>query len=299
MITGGGSGMGLEAAKDLAYRGARVIIASRNATKLAIARDHIKAETGNPNVDFKVLNLESLASVRNFAQEMGTENRLDMLINNAGGFGLPDELTEDGLTRMMQLNFFGPFLLTYLLLPMLKASAPSRIVNTSAVSMYFGKIDFDHWNDIGINGDLLASGNSKLATALATVEWDRRLKGTGVTANSFDPFFVKDTDILGYLNKYMTEVSLLFLDLIGRPRKEVGQQIAYYAVAPSLEKVSGAHFMFCLRWSNHFQAGDLGLRKRLWDETKISVKITPDEDWEAKERFIWQPLPIPKLSIRL
>lgn len=296
VITGGGSGMGLEAAKDLAYRGARVIIASRNATKLRIARDNIQAETGNPDVDFKVLNLESLTSVRRFAHEVRSENRLDILINNAGGVGLPDVLTEDGLTLMMQLNFFGGFLLTYLLLPLLKSSAPSRIINSSAISMYFGKIDFDHWNDIGRNGVLLASGNAKLATALITVEWDQRLKGTGVTANSFDPFFARDTDILAYLNKDMMDASLLLLDLVGRPKKEVGQQIAYYAAAPGLEKVSGAHFKFCTRWPNHWQSGDQELRNRLWEEAKKAVRITPDEDWEADLKK--RPLLIPKLSIR-
>lgn len=281
VITGGGSGMGFEAAKDLAYRGATVIIASRNATKLRIARDNLRSETGNPNVNFKVLNLESLRSVRSFASEVQQEGRLDMLINNAGGVGLPDALTEDGLTHMMQLNYFGAFLLTYLLRPMMKASAPSRIINSSAISMYIGTIDFDHWNDVDRYDINVASGNAKLATALATVEWARRLKGTGVVANSFDPFFVKDTDILSYLNKDLKELSLKWLDLVGRPREEVGQQIAYYAAAPQLNKVSGVHYKFCGRWPSHWQAGDVELRRRLWEESKKSVKITPEEDWEA------------------
>lgn len=180
LVTGGGSVIGLEMATDLANRGARVIIASRNEAKLQLARDHI-------DVDDRLLDLESFQSVRQFTKQIVTETRLDILVNNAGGFGLPDTLTGDGLNLMMQVNFYSVFLLTYLLLPLPKSSAPNRIINSSAETMCFGEIDLI---DIGRYNMITASGNSKLAEALITLEWDRRIQGKGVTANSYDPWYV-------------------------------------------------------------------------------------------------------------
>lgn len=282
VVTGGNSGMGLEAAKELARRGARVILASRNETKLRLARDHIQETTGNYNVDYKVVDLESFQSVRNLAYQINHEPRLDILINNAGALGIPDQLTEDGVTKMMQINFFSAFLLAYLLFPLMRASAPSRIINSSAVSMYLGTIDFDHWNDVGRYSIWTASGNAKLATALTTVEWDRRIKGTNVTVNSFDPFFVRDTDISRHFSKSHQDFTKVFLEIFGRPKKEVGYQIAYYAAAPNLKRASGLHFKFCGLWPHHWLAGDRELGRRLWEETKRIVKITPEEDWEQR-----------------
>lgn len=282
IVTGGSSGIGFEAAKDLANRGARVIIASRNETKLIQAMDKIQQDTGNIDVSYGLLDLASLTSVRSFATEtMLTENRLDVLINNAGSIGLPDRLTEDGLNLTMQVNYFGAFLLTYLLLPLLRKSAPSRIVVGSAASMYFGTIDFNEWNAVGKYSWPQSLANSKLADALLSVELDRRLKGTGVTSNSFDPFVVKNTDIFSNSPGWLGDVSKYFVNMIGLPKEEVGKQVAYLAAEPTLAKVSGVHFKFCMMWMNHLLAYDGVFTRRLWDESKNLTKITEEEDWEA------------------
>ncbi|XP_049871710.1 retinol dehydrogenase 11-like [Pectinophora gossypiella] len=285
VVTGGSSGIGFETAKNLAKRGARVVIASRNETKLKLARDNIKEATGNSDVYYRLLDLGSLKSVRNFASEtLSYEKRLDVLINNAGSVGLPDTLTADGLNLTMQVNYFGSFLLTFLLLPMLKSSAPSRIINSSASSMYIGHLDFDHWNDIGRYNFITALANSKLAETLFTAELDRRLKGTGVTANSFDPFVVKDTDILINAPEAIKEVSKFFINLVGLKKEEVGQQIAYIAAEPTLEEESGQHFKFCRKWLNHWLVSDTDLTKKLWEASKAAVNISNEEDWESSER---------------
>lgn len=286
IVTGGSSGIGFEAAKDLAYRGARVIIASRNETKLKIARDAIQEATMNKNVDYRTIDLGSLKSVRNFVREtVNFEKRLDVLINNAGSVGLPDRLTEDGMNLTMQVNYFGAFLLTYLLLPLLKISAPSRIINGSAAAMYIGSIDFDHINDIGRYNLVTSLANSKFAVSLFTAELDRRLKGTNVTANSFDPFVVRDTDILTNLPGIARPVSRFFVNKIGQGKEEVGKQIAYLAAKPEMVKVSGMHYKFCRNWLNHWSVGDVKLTKRLWDVSKKVVKISEDEDWEASSVY--------------
>ncbi|KAI5643927.1 short chain dehydrogenase domain-containing protein [Phthorimaea operculella] len=282
IVTGGSSGIGLEAAKNLAKRGARVIIASRNETNLKKARDEIEEASGNSDIAYRLLDLGSLKSVRNFASEtMNFEKRLDVLVNNAGAVGLPDKLTEDGLNLTMQVNYFGMFLLTYLLLPMLRTSAPSRIINSSASSMYIGGIDFDHWNDIGRYNFITALGNSKLAVSLFTVELSRRLEDTRITANTFDPFVVKGTNILENTPGFVQGVSRYFIDIVGQTKEEVAEQIGSLAADPALEGVSGQLYKFCRPWINHWLARDENFTRKLWEESKKAVKITEEEDWEA------------------
>ncbi|XP_026326268.1 retinol dehydrogenase 11-like [Hyposmocoma kahamanoa] len=282
VVTGGSAGMGFEAAKNLAKRGAKVIIASRNETKLKAARDEIEEISGNNQIAYRMLDLGSLKSVRNFATDvMTSERRLDILVNTAGAIGLPDKLTEDGLNLIMQVNYFGTFLLTYLLLPLLKSSAPSRIINGSASAMYIGELEFDHWNDIGRYNLVTSVANCKLAVTLFSVELDRRVKGTGVTSNSFDPFIVRDTDLFNNIPSILRDISKTFVDILGLRREEVGKQIAYLAAAPELERVSGMHYKFCFKWINHWLVNDKDLTRRLWEASKEAVGITKEEDWEA------------------
>lgn len=281
IITGGSSGIGYETAKNLATKGARVILASRNETKLSRARNRIEQITGNKNISYKILDLASLQSIRNFAgYTIATEERLDILVNNAGAVALPDKLTADGINLTMQVNYFGTFLLTYLLLPFLKNSTPSRIINSSASSMYIGHLDFDHWNDIGRYTPIEAVANSKLAVALFNAELDRRFKDTGVTSNTFDPFVVRDTDILENLPNLVKNISQLFIDVIGQPKEDVGKQITMLAVDPGLQNVSGEHYKFCKKWINHWLVSDSTLTKELWDRSKLILNITAEEDWE-------------------
>ncbi|XP_063367804.1 retinol dehydrogenase 13-like [Cydia amplana] len=282
IVTGGSSGVGYEVAKNLARRGTRVIIASRNETKLKLARDKLEEETGNKDIGYKTIDLGSFKSVRDFVSETtNAESRLDILVNNAGAVGLPDVLTEDGLNLTMQVNYFGTFLLTYLLIPFLHKSAPSRIINGSAGSPYIGSIDFEHWNDIGRYSFIETLSNSKLAITLFNVELSKRLNSDDVTANSFDPFVVPDTDVLNQIPSGIKEIADFFIRLVGQPKEEVGAQIAYLAAAPELEHVSGKHYKFCMDWFNHWLASDDELRRKLWDVSKQLVKISADEDWET------------------
>ncbi|XP_026493362.2 retinol dehydrogenase 11-like [Vanessa tameamea] len=284
IITGGSTGVGYEAAKAIANKGAKVIIASRNETKLIRARDRLEQITGNKNITYKLLDLASLNSVRKFANDtLNMEERVDILINNAGAVGLPDKMTADGLNLTMQVNYFGAFLLTFLLLPMLKNSAPSRIINSSAASMYIGHIDFDHWNDVGLYTSVEILANSKLAVTLFTAELDRRLKDSGVTANTIDPFVVRDTDILNNLPSLTKNISQLFVDVIGQPKEDVGKQITLLAAEPELEKVSGEHYKFCHKWINHWLVSDQQLTEQLWETSKNVVNLTQDEDWEIND----------------
>ncbi|XP_064072092.1 retinol dehydrogenase 11-like [Vanessa tameamea] len=137
IITGANSGIGYHAALEIAAKGGRVILACRNEDKGLAARDRIITATGNSNVVYKHLDLSALDSVRRFANDViATEDRLDVLINNAGMYGSRVKYTEDGILEGFQVNHFGHFLLTLLLSELLKKSKPSRIINVSSILHY-------------------------------------------------------------------------------------------------------------------------------------------------------------------
>ncbi|KAG0431156.1 hypothetical protein HPB47_022041, partial [Ixodes persulcatus] len=184
-------GIGKETAKELARRKARVILACRNINKGQEAANEIFRET-QQTVVVKHLDLSSLKSVRDFARDVvSTEQRLDVLINNAGMALVDNELhlTEDGYELAFQTNYLGHFLLTMLLLDLLKKTAPSRVVNVSSALHHFGATDR---MEERIRGALRSSPTStynhtKMANVMFTIELAKRLKDDGVTVNALHP----------------------------------------------------------------------------------------------------------------
>lgn len=281
LVTGATSGTGLEIAKNLARRGAKVIIASRNPAKLKTARDIIVDSSGNENVVARQMDFESLASIRSFtAETLLTEPRLDILINNIGSIGLEDRLTEDNLQLMMQVNYFGAFLLTFLLFPLLKASAPSRVVNVSSLALILGDINLDHMNDVGRYSNFGFYCNAKLADVLFTVEMDRRIRGSGVNVYSMDPGLGKSEFFRNFDNKFIMDFFNAALQKFGRPLNRVATMPVYLAVDHKVEDSSGKHFRDCAEFYSHWFANDTVLTSRLWEKSKRLVRITSEEDWE-------------------
>ncbi|XP_045078289.1 retinol dehydrogenase 12-like isoform X2 [Coregonus clupeaformis] len=178
VITGANTGIGKETAWDMAMRGARVIMACRDLTRGEAAAAEIRSSTGNTNVVVQQLDLASLGSVRQFAREfIATETRLDILINNAGIMLCPKSLTVDGFESQFAVNHLGHFLLTNLLLDMLKASTPSRVINVSSIAHQGGKIHFEDLNfDKKGYNSVIAYKQSKLANLLFSRELARRTK---------------------------------------------------------------------------------------------------------------------------
>lgn len=283
LVTGATAGTGLEIAKNLARRGAKVIIASRNPSKLADARNAIIQDSGNRNVVTRQMDFESLKSVRNFADTtLRTEPRLDILINNIGAIGLDDRLTEDGLQLMMQINYFGSFLLTFLLFPLLRISAPSRVVNVSSLALILGTIDLEHWNDVGQYSNFGYYCNAKLADVLFTVEMEKRIRGSGVSVYSMDPGLGKSEFFRNFDNAVIRNVLNAALLKFGRPLPRVATMAVFLAVDPKFEGESGKHFRDCHEFYSSWFANDTVLSRNMWEETKRLVSITGDEDWEAR-----------------
>uniref|UniRef100_A0A667YLY6 Zgc:153441 n=1 Tax=Myripristis murdjan TaxID=586833 RepID=A0A667YLY6_9TELE len=182
VITGANTGIGKETALDMARRGARVVMACRDLSKAEQAASEIRQATGNSEVLVRHLDLSSLRSVRHFSTELrAAEKRLDILINNAGVMMCPKMLTDDGFEMQLGVNHLGHFLLTNLLLELLKSSAPSRVVTVSSVVHDRGKIHFDdlHFERTPYS-PLTSYRQSKLANILFTRELASRTRGTTI-----------------------------------------------------------------------------------------------------------------------
>jgi NAD(P)-dependent dehydrogenase (short-subunit alcohol dehydrogenase family) len=220
IVTGANTGIGFHTALDFAKRNARVIIACRDEKKAEQAKSKIVAESGNTNVTVSIVDLSYMKSVRAFAKKIiESEQRLDILVNNAGivSAGKPREVTDEGLETLYAANYFGPFLLTNLLLDLMKKSAPSRIVNLSSVVNKFGKIDFTNLQGEKSFNYRSRYFDSKLAVILFTRERARQLEGTGVTANVVHPGSVS-TELLRnmfFLIRYPVQLAVRIFFKVG------------------------------------------------------------------------------------
>lgn len=279
IVTGGNCGLGFETAKDLANRGARVILACRSVRRANAAVEKIVSETGNTDVQFRQLDLASLRSVKEFCDNIiKTEKRLDVLINNAGAGGLGNYKTVDGIHVGMQVNYFGPFLLTCKLLPLLKSSAPSRIVNVSSMIHKYGELDFENLNMEKYWSDYLVYANSKLFLNLMTLELSERLQGTGVTVNALHPGVAATNIFRNIPNDFARRIVEKSIGFMFKGPWEASQTSIYLAVAPEVREVSGKYFSECRETKPSRLSLDSKEAKRLWAESERLVKFSLDDN---------------------
>jgi len=188
LVTGGTGGIGRATAAGLAALGARVGITGRDKARTQAAATGIIRESGNPAVDAFAADMSCQAEVRALAAAVrGAYPRLDVLVNNVGGFWATRHLTADGLERTFAVNHLAAFLLTGLVLDRLKGSAPARIVTVSSNAQAAGRLDFDDLQGERSYSGQRAYSQSKLANVVFTYELARRLEGTGVTATALHP----------------------------------------------------------------------------------------------------------------
>ena len=177
VVTGANSGIGLEAARVLAQKGATVVFACRSPERGAAALADIRADDPAGSLELELLDLAGLSSVRSFAERLrARHDRLDLLVNNAGVMVPPPTKTEDGFELQFGVNHLGHFALTGLLLDLLRGTAGARVVTVSSMAHRFGAIDFDdlQWERRAYK-KMAAYGQSKLANLLFTYELQRRL----------------------------------------------------------------------------------------------------------------------------
>ena len=188
LITGVRAASAARRPLGLASMGARVGITGRDRHRADAAAAAIASESGNPAIDVFVADMSSQVEVRKLADEvLAAYPRLDVLLNNVGGFWAHRHVTADGLEHTFALNHLAPFLLTNLLLDRLIASAPARVVTVSSGAQSMGKIDFDDLMGEKEYSGSQAYNQSKLANVMFTYELAKRLEGTGVTATALHP----------------------------------------------------------------------------------------------------------------
>ena len=186
LITGANSGIGFQAARLLAAKRARVLIACRDPQRSQQALTDLKAQVPGADVVLHSLDLADLASVRKLAAELtASEQRLDILINNAGVMAPPLMRTKDGFEMQFGTNHLGHFALTGLLLPLLNAAPAPRVVTVSSIAIYIGKIHFDDINWQNRYSPWLAYGQSKLANLMFALELQRRAATLGGKISAF------------------------------------------------------------------------------------------------------------------
>ena len=269
LVTGGTNGLGLVTARELASMGAQVTILSRNAEKCAAVAEAIKVETGNP-VEFIAADLSTLAGIMQAAATFKQRHtHLHVLVNNAGAMFTRRQLTSDGYEMTFALNHLNYFLLTNLLLDILKASAPARIVNVSSGAHLRGSLDFDNLQSEKHFAAMEAYGQSKLANVLFTYELARRLEGTGVTANAVHPGFVAT----GFArnNGVFYNFGMKLIGPFIRQPNQGAQTSIYLASSAEVEGVSGKYFVDCKAVDSSPLSYDHALAEKLW---QVSLELT-------------------------
>lgn len=292
IVTGATSGIGLETAMELARRKARVILACRDVEKASAVAQLIRAETKQTAV-VKKLVLDSFESVREFCDQVNrSEDRLDVLVNNAGLINCSTEFTytKDGFEACFQANHLSPVLLTLMLLEKLRKSAPSRIVNVSSDSHCIGDVSQLEAKARGrctLRTPFAVYANSKLAMCLYTVALADKIKNTGVTVNSLHPGLVQ-TPIAShgsFLRKLIFQVAAYTK---GKTAVEGAQTTIQLAVDPALEKTTGEYFEECVRADERYRNPLLKDRALAEEVFRASVKLV-GFDQQLLERAIGSP----------
>ena len=271
LVTGGTGGIGKATAIGLAALGARVGITGRDPARTQAAAAGIRAATGNVAVDVFAADMSAQAEVRRLAAQVaGTYPRLDVLVNNVGGFWAHRHVTADGLEHTFALNHLAPFLLTNLLLDRLIASAPARIVTVSSGAQARGRIDFDDLQGERNYSGQRAYSQSKLANVMFTYELARRLEGTGVTATVLHPGVVRTS-----FGAEDQAAHFAVLIRMARPFMKTAAQGAvtpvYLACSPQVEGVTGRYFANRKPKTAAKTAYDTTAAARLW---QVSADLT-------------------------
>jgi NAD(P)-dependent dehydrogenase (short-subunit alcohol dehydrogenase family) len=278
MVTGANSGIGKATALGLAQMGANVVMVARDRARGEVAQNEVKAKSGNNSVDLLVADLSSQESIRKLVENFKQHyKQLHVLINNAGVFMLTRRETVDGLEVTFAVNYLAPFLLTNLLLDVLKASVPARIVNVSSEAHENGYIKMDDLQTKKNYRAFRAYGQSKLALVMFTYELARRLQGTGVTANCLHPGFVATNIGQSGVVPVARPVAKFVLSLLGISPEEGAKTSIYLATSTDVEDVTGKYFVKSVISRSAPISYDESLQRQLWDESAKLVKLPVDE----------------------
>ncbi|MCI0397594.1 MAG: SDR family oxidoreductase [Chloroflexi bacterium] len=273
LVTGATSGIGQVTVGVLAALGATVVVAGRSREKCAATVEEIRRRTASTAVEYLVADLSSQEEVGRLAGEFRQRHRrLDVLVNNAGAYFLRRMESVDGLEMTLAVNHLAPFLLTNLLLDVLKAGAPARVVNVASDAHAGGRIDFDDLQGRRGYSGRRAYAQSKLANVLFTYELARRLAGSGVTANALHPGFVASNFATN--NGRLVRLFWSLARLVALSPKEGAQTVIYLAASPEVEGVTGQYFVRQKAVPSAPASYDAAVAGRLWEVSAELVGLS-------------------------
>jgi NAD(P)-dependent dehydrogenase (short-subunit alcohol dehydrogenase family) len=273
VVTGATAGLGRITAEALAGQGATVVLVGRDPERCTRAQREIRAATGNDRVDWLAADLSSQRSIHTLAEDLKRRyDRLHVLVNNAGAIFQRRQQSADGIEMTLALNHLGYFLLTDLVLDLLKASAPARIVNVSSSAHTRARLDLD---DIQARRyrPYPVYARSKLANLLFTYELARRLDGSGVTVNALDPGLARTS--FGTQGGLMARLGIRLVHLYYRRHSISPEQGArtsiYLASSPEVADVTGRYFFEQRETPSSPSSYDRAAAARLWE---LSERLT-------------------------
>jgi NAD(P)-dependent dehydrogenase (short-subunit alcohol dehydrogenase family) len=268
IITGATSGLGKETARALARLGATVVFTTRDTQKGEQTKLELIESTKNKNIEVLPCDLASFVSIRNCCDEfLEKYNSLHVLLNNAGVWDYHRRESKDGIENIFATNYLAPFLMTNLLLPVLKKSAPSRIINLTS-GLHSGTIHFDDLEFKMNFSGMKAYAHSKLAVILFTRLLAKKLEGTGVTVNCVNPGMTKTN-----LGRDAGFISRKMFRLLGKNPVKGAETSVYLATSPEVETVTGEFFEKKAVQKTNDETYDMDAAEKLWDISEKYVGL--------------------------
>ena len=272
LITGASSGIGKATALELARQKYTLILVSQNERRGTQVIQQIYKELPDAEAEFMPCDLADLSTVRQVAARIQERySHLDVLINNAGILAGELEITPDGFERSWATNHLGPFLLTNLLLDLVKQAPAGRIINVSSEAHRLGKIEFDAEVNRKKYSAFAAYCNSKLANVLFTYELARRLATTAVTVNALHPGVIASS--FGQTGSGVLKAFFqIFRPLMSTPEKGA-RTVIYLATSPDVKHKTGLYFKNKKELKSSKLSYNQALSQQLYEQSAVQVKL--------------------------
>jgi NAD(P)-dependent dehydrogenase (short-subunit alcohol dehydrogenase family) len=275
VVTGANSGIGKETSRGLAVLGAKLVMVTRDREKGEAAKDEVVKQTGNPNIILMQCDLSSMPRVKHLSEELASEyNHIEVLINNAGAVYAKRTMTPEGLEYSFAVNYLAPLYLTHLVLPLLMAGTPSRIINLSSGLHKQGIVRFDDLQSQIHYDGMKAYSNAKLMVLMGTYHLAGLLKGSGVSMNAVQPGFAA-TNLGRNSGSFLQELMFGVVRFMQTTASKAAETSIYLASSQDVEGVTGMCFAKNKLVKTSLESYDEEKQRKLYEMSLEMLKIEP------------------------